>query len=159
MSRRRTSSAPNCAPCSTSSTARRANPGMTEAAVRAALARVIDPEIRRPITELDMVGDVQVDGARASVTIKLTIVGCPAPDRIERDVREAVAPAGIGAAGRPTAGMTPEARRALTERLQGGRTRTRPCARESLTRVIAVTSGKGGVGKSTVTANLAVALA
>ncbi|WP_403020507.1 P-loop NTPase [Salinibacterium sp. GXW1014] len=132
---------------------------MTEAAVRAALARVIDPEIRRPITELDMVGDVQVDGARASVTIKLTIVGCPAADRIERDVREAVATAGIDELDLTITVMTPEERRALTERLQGGRTRTMPFTRESLTRVIAVTSGKGGVGKSTVTANLAVALA
>lgn len=132
---------------------------MTEAAVRAALARVIDPEIRRPITELDMVGDVQVDRGRASVTIKLTIVGCPAADRIEGDVREAVASAGVDDLDLTITVMTPQERKALTDRLQGGRTRTMPFTRESLTRVIAVTSGKGGVGKSTVTANLAVALA
>ncbi|MCW4386506.1 Mrp/NBP35 family ATP-binding protein [Salinibacterium sp. SYSU T00001] len=132
---------------------------MTEAAIRAALSRVIDPEIRRPITELDMVGDVQVDGSRASVTIKLTIVGCPAADRIERDVREAVATVeGVDDLDLTVTVMTPQERTALTERLRGAR-RGMPFTRESLTRVIAVTSGKGGVGKSTMTANLAVALA
>ena len=63
-----------------------------ETAVRDSLARVIDPEMRRPITELDMIGAVSVDAAgAASVELKLTIVGCPAADTIERDVREAVA--------------------------------------------------------------------
>ena len=62
----------------------------TADAVRAALARVQDPEIRRPITELDMVHDVAVTDGAAHVGLRLTIVGCPAADRIERDVTDAV---------------------------------------------------------------------
>ena len=129
--------------------------------VRSALARVIDPEIRRPITELGMVDAVSVDATgRASVGIKLTIVGCPAADTIERDVREAVAAApGVASVDLTISVMTPAERAALTERLRGSRGRTNPFTPDSLTRVYAVTSGKGGVGKSTVTANLAVALA
>ena len=71
-------------------------------AVRRALARVQDPEIRRPITELDMVREVRVEGAVAHVEVRLTIVGCPAADTIERDVRAAVLAArGDWAAARP----------------------------------------------------------
>ncbi|AZZ51132.1 Mrp/NBP35 family ATP-binding protein [Rathayibacter festucae] len=131
-----------------------------ESAVLAALARVIDPEIRKPITELDMVDAVRVgeDGA-VTVAIRLTIVGCPAASAIERDVRAAAESAAGSAAVRVEVGvMTPAQRTALTERLRGGR-REMPFGPDSLTRVYAVTSGKGGVGKSTVTANLAVALA
>ena len=58
---------------------------LVEAGILAALATVIDPEIRRPITELDMVGDIRVVDGAASVGIKLTIIGCPAADRIERE--------------------------------------------------------------------------
>ncbi|WP_108250302.1 Mrp/NBP35 family ATP-binding protein [Planctomonas deserti] len=133
-----------------------------EAAVRAALARVLDPEIRRPITELDMVEGVEVssDGA-AVVGIRLTIVGCPAADTIERDVREAVAPVpGVTSTEVRVGVMTPAQRSALTDRLRGpGGRRGVQFGPDSLTRVYAVTSGKGGVGKSTLTANLAVALA
>lgn len=128
-------------------------------AVRAAVGAVVDPEIRRPIAELDMVRDVSVDGGAARVQIALTIVGCPAAARIERDVREAAASvAGITDVDVEVGVMTPAERAALTERLRGG-PRVMPFGPDSLTRVIAVTSGKGGVGKSTVTANLAVALA
>ncbi|GAA4266971.1 Mrp/NBP35 family ATP-binding protein [Frondihabitans peucedani] len=132
------------------------------ARVRRALERVIDPEIRKPITELDMVGEVRVaqDGV-ASVDVKLTIVGCPAADTIERDVREATLGVdGVSAADVRVSVMTREERAALTSKLRGGRAkRAMPFGPDSLTRVYAVTSGKGGVGKSTVTANLAVALA
>ncbi|MCJ1672891.1 Mrp/NBP35 family ATP-binding protein [Rathayibacter sp. VKM Ac-2929] len=137
-----------------------ADPVALESAVLAALARVIDPEIRKPITELDMVDAVTVgeDGA-VTVAIRLTIVGCPAASAIERDVRAAAESAAGSAAVRVEVGvMTPAQRTALTERLRGGR-REMPFGPDSLTRVYAVTSGKGGVGKSTVTANLAVALA
>ncbi|NUT57745.1 MAG: P-loop NTPase, partial [Agromyces sp.] len=133
-----------------------------EASVRAALGSVIDPEIRKPITELDMVDSVTAgDDGRVHVGIRLTIVGCPASDRIERDVRQAAeAVAGAGNADVTLSVMTPEQRAALTERLRGGRAaRGNPFGPGSLTRVIAITSGKGGVGKSTLTANLAVALA
>jgi ATP-binding protein involved in chromosome partitioning len=133
-----------------------------EAAVRTALARVLDPEIRRPITELDMVERVEVsaDGA-AVVGIRLTIVGCPAADTIERDVREAVSSVpGVTSTEVLVGVMTPAQRSALTDRLRGpGARRGVQFGPDSLTRVYAVTSGKGGVGKSTITANLAVALA
>ncbi|MFF2387340.1 Mrp/NBP35 family ATP-binding protein [Agromyces sp. NPDC058104] len=132
-----------------------------EQAVLRALESVIDPEIRKPITELDMVDRVvEAGGGRVDVGIRLTIVGCPASDRIERDVRQAAeSVTGAGNAAVELSVMTPEQRAALTERLRGGRARTNPFGPGSLTKVIAVTSGKGGVGKSTITANLAVALA
>ncbi|WP_336632141.1 MULTISPECIES: Mrp/NBP35 family ATP-binding protein [unclassified Microbacterium] len=128
--------------------------------VRRAVGAVTDPEIRRPLDELDMVREVSVDGSTAHVGIALTIVGCPAADRIERDVRAAAASVpGIADVELRIGVMTPAERAALTERLRGGRARAMPFGPDSLTRVIAVTSGKGGVGKSTLTANLAVALA
>ena len=131
-----------------------------ETLVRAALSTVIDPEIRKPITELDMVGAVEVDGGTARVTIKLTIVGCPASDRIERDVTAAVAGVpGVDTAVITLTVMTKPERDALTEKLRNGRPKTLQFGPDSLTRIYAITSGKGGVGKSTVTANLAVALA
>lgn len=136
--------------------------GALESAVHAALTGVIDPEIRKPITELDMVESVAAgDDGRVRVVIRLTIVGCPASDRIERDVRQAAETvAGPGNADVTLSVMTPEQRAALTERLRGGRAaRGNPFGPGSLTRVIAITSGKGGVGKSTITANLSVALA
>ncbi|MDT0117692.1 Mrp/NBP35 family ATP-binding protein [Microbacterium sp. PRF11] len=131
------------------------------ARVRAAVAAVTDPELRRPLGELDMVRDIAVRDGVAEVGIALTIVGCPAADRIERDVRDAAAAvAGIDAVDVRVGVMSPAERTALTEKLRGGRAkREMPFGPDSLTRVIAVTSGKGGVGKSTVTANLAVALA
>ncbi len=130
-----------------------------ETSIRAALATVIDPELRRPITELDMVGDIDVDAAAtATVQLKLTIVGCPAADTIERDVRAATAATpGVAAVDVRVEVMTKPERDALVLKLRGSR--PRQFGPESLTRVIAVTSGKGGVGKSTVTANLGVALA
>ena len=108
-----------------------------------------------------MVRDISVDGGVAHVGIVLTIVGCPAADRISREVRAAAASVdGIADVALDVGVMSPDERRALTERLRGGRAaREMPFGPGTLTRVIAVTSGKGGVGKSTVTANLAVALA
>ncbi|WP_423923182.1 Mrp/NBP35 family ATP-binding protein [Frigoribacterium sp. 2-23] len=131
-------------------------------AVRTALTRVLDPEIRKPITELDMVGDVDVtETGDARVGVKLTIVGCPAADTIERDVREATASVpGVTGVVVDVTVMTKDERASLTEKLRAGRARRgMQFGPDSLTRVYAVTSGKGGVGKSTLTANLAVALA
>jgi len=132
-----------------------------QSAVLAALGRVIDPEIRKPITELDMVGGVAVtESGLATVDLKLTIIGCPAADTIERDVRDATASVpGISAVDVAVSIMTREERTALTDKLRGGRAKTLQFGPDSLTRIYAVTSGKGGVGKSTLTANLAVALA
>lgn len=137
---------------------------MTDAVVdrvRSAVAAVTDPELRRPLGELDMVREIAVREGVAEVGIALTIVGCPAADRIERDVRAAAASVdGVSRVEVAVGVMSPDERRALTERLRGGRAaRQMPFGPDSLTRVIAVTSGKGGVGKSTITANLAVALA
>ena len=130
-------------------------------AVLAALGRVIDPEIRRPVTELDMIRGVDVQpGGTVRVDLQLTIVGCPAADTIERDVRAAAGSVdGVSAVAVDVSVMAPATRAALTERLRAGRPKGVQFTPDSLTRVIAVTSGKGGVGKSTVTANLAVALA
>ena len=137
-----------------------ADPAATADAVARAVGAVTDPEIRRPIAELDMVRAVRVEGAVAHVEIALTIVGCPAADRIEREVRAAAASvAGIDEVDLAIGVMSPAERAALTERLRGGKARAMPFGPDSLTRVIAVTSGQGGVGKSTLTANLAVALA
>ncbi|HEV7742400.1 MAG TPA: P-loop NTPase [Pseudolysinimonas sp.] len=131
---------------------------MIAADVLAALSRVVDPEIRRPITELDMVRDVSVDGPTAHIDLRLTIVGCPAADTIERDVRAAaLSVAGIETVDLVVGVMTVAERDALTTRLRG--TKTLQFGPDSLTKIYAITSGKGGVGKSTVTANLAVALA
>lgn len=129
--------------------------------VRRAVSAVSDPELRRPIGELDMVREIAVDGSTARVGIVLTIVGCPAANRIEADVRAAAASVpGIADVVVEVGVMTPAERTALTDRLRGGRAaRQMPFGPDSLTRVILVSSGKGGVGKSTVTANLAVALA
>ncbi|RLK49088.1 P-loop NTPase [Microbacterium telephonicum] len=129
--------------------------------VDAAVGAVVDPELRRPLAELDMVRGVAVDGDLARVGIALTIVGCPAADRIERDVRAAAASVpGIGRVEVEVGVMSTAERAALTDKLRGGRAaRTSAFGPDSLTRVIAVTSGKGGVGKSTLTAGLAVALA
>jgi len=129
--------------------------------IRESLSRVIDPELRRPVTELDMIGAVSVDEAgAASVDLKLTIVGCPAADTIERDVRAAVAgTAGVNAVALSVGVMSREEREALTDKLRGGRPKALQFGPDSLTRIYAITSGKGGVGKSTLTANLGVALA
>jgi ATP-binding protein involved in chromosome partitioning len=127
---------------------------MSESDVLDALATVIDPEIRRPITELDMVDAVTITDAGIEVGISLTIVGCPASERIHRDVTEAVTAVAGGAPVTVTLGvMDPTRRQNLISRLRGHK--TSPFAEGTLTRIIAVTSGKGGVGKSTVTANLA----
>jgi ATP-binding protein involved in chromosome partitioning len=128
--------------------------------VLTALRRVIDPEIRKPIVDLDMISGVEVEGGTARVALKLTIVGCPAAATIERDVREAAASVpGVTDVDVDVSVMTRAERDALTDKLRGGRAKTSQFGPDSLTRIYAITSGKGGVGKSTLTANLGVALA
>jgi ATP-binding protein involved in chromosome partitioning len=131
-------------------------------AVRAALATVNDPEIRRPVTELDMVKAVQADGGIVRVDLYLTVAGCPMKERLTNDVKAAVgAVAGVDAVSVVLDVMSDEQRTTLREKLRGGQAgREVPFARPgSLTRVFAVASGKGGVGKSSVTVNLAAAMA
>ncbi len=132
-------------------------------AVRAALATVIDPEIRRPITELGMVDELSVDEAGVvHLTVLLTIAGCPMRNTIESDVHEALGTVdGVTGVALKIGAMNAEQRAALTQTLRGGRPEpVIPFAQPgNLTQVIAVASGKGGVGKSSITVNLALALA
>jgi ATP-binding protein involved in chromosome partitioning len=137
--------------------------------VRDALTGVLDPEIRRPITDLGMVRSVEVsasstDGAGAHVTVgvDLTVAGCPMKSTLIRDVTAAAtAVEGVAAADVELGVMTPEQRSSLRSMLRGGvGDPVIPFSQPgSLTKVFAVASGKGGVGKSSVTANLAVAMA
>src|SRR3954453_6538534 len=133
------------------------------APIQAALARVDDPEIKRPITELNMVSAVDVDAAgRVRVEVLLTVSGCPMKDTLTRQVTAAVsAVPGVTAVQVDLGVMSDQQRLALREQLKGGQPdREIPFARpDSLTKVIAIASGKGGVGKSSVTVNLALALA
>lgn len=130
-----------------------------DGALTRALARVIDPELRRPITELGMVDSAVVREGRAEVSVLLTVQGCPLRGTIEQDVRAAALTLPeVDDVAVSVGYMSPEQRQQLRERL--GHTRTNPFAQpDSLTQVYAVASGKGGVGKSTVTVNLAAALA
>ena len=133
---------------------------LTNERVEAALATVIDPELRKPITELGMVDSIEVSEKVLGARVLLTIVGCPAAAAIERDVRAALeSVAGTRAVELEMSVMNATQREDLISRLRSGKTSTNPFTAESLTRVIAITSGKGGVGKSTVTANLAAATA
>jgi ATP-binding protein involved in chromosome partitioning len=131
--------------------------------INAALATVNDPEIRRPITELNMVDSVEVDEhGKVSVTVLLTVAGCPLKDTINRDVTAAVEKVpGVTGVDLTLGVMSAEQRAGLQEVLRGGQAqREIPFAKaDSLTKVFAIASGKGGVGKSSVTVNLAVAMA
>lgn len=132
--------------------------------VMTALASVIDPEIHRPITELNMVSpeDVTINGSSLSVKVLLTTAGCPLRNTIAADVKSALgALEGVEDVTVEMGVMNDEQKKALREKLNGGRPEKEiPFAQpDSLTRVIAVTSGKGGVGKSSMTANLAASMA
>ncbi len=135
----------------------------TRDALLTALSQVQDPEIHRPVTELGMVGELSCDDAGAvAVTILLTVAGCPLKSTLERDTRAALSSVeGVTSVSVRLGVMSDEQRAALRQHLRGGQAeREVVFARsDSLTRVYAVASGKGGVGKSSVTSNLAVALA
>nr|WP_241385220.1 Mrp/NBP35 family ATP-binding protein [Rhodococcus sp. CH91] len=136
---------------------------VSESDVRSALARVQDPEIRKPITDLGMVKSIEIgtDGS-VDVAIYLTTAGCPMRTEISDRVTKAVADvAGVGEVRVTLDVMSDEQRTELRKSLRGDSTEpVIPFAQPgSLTRVYAVASGKGGVGKSSVTVNLAAALA
>ena len=135
---------------------------VTEDQIREALNSVNDPEIKRPITELGMVDGITIDGNDITVHLLLTVSGCPLKDTLNRDITEAVgkvAPSSVVTVDMGV--MTDEQRKGMQEMLRGGRTeRDIPFAQAgSLTKVYAIASGKGGVGKSSVTVNLALAMA
>src|SRR5215212_5341253 len=139
------------------------SPTELEPAIRAALAKVIDPELRRPITELGMVKNVSVEAdAGVHVEVYLTTEACPKKAEISERVRAAVADVpGTGAVKVSLDVMSDDQRTELRKQLRGdAREPVIPFAQPgSLTRVYAVASGKGGVGKSSVTVNLAAAMA
>lgn len=134
---------------------------MSVAAINRALATVIDPELRLPLPELDMIGEVSLAEGFATVEVKLTVVGCPASAKIERETREAILSVeGVTEVEVRLGVMTQAERDALKAKLRNGKPpRFNPFGKDTLTRVFLIGSGKGGVGKSSVTANLAVSLA
>lgn len=135
---------------------------LTESAVRSALSRVEDPEIGKPITELGMVKSVEITGNDVAVEVYLTIAGCPMKSTITDNTRAAVEEVeGVGTVTVTTDVMSDEQRSELRASLRGNAPEAViPFAQpDSTTRVYAVASGKGGVGKSSMTVNLAVALA
>jgi ATP-binding protein involved in chromosome partitioning len=113
-----------------------------------ALEHVIDPELRRPVTDLDMVRAVEISGGDVVVPIALTIAGCPLRSSFEDQVGEHVgAVAGVERVALRFDVMSSEEKQALTTKLRGGVTeRTKGISLDASTRVIAVCSGKGGVG-------------
>jgi ATP-binding protein involved in chromosome partitioning len=123
-----------------------------------ALESVIDPELKRSVVELDMVRDVVVENGRVELTIALTVAGCPLRASFEQQVEDALRPLGVQEVGLGFTVMTPEEKDRLVTKLRGGvAQRTPGISVDSGTRVVAVASGKGGVGKSSLAANLAAA--
>lgn len=134
---------------------------LNEDAVKQALARVIDPELSRAITDLDMVREISIDaGGAVKVGVDLTIAGCPMQAVIEKDVKAEVSKVpGVSTVTVEMGVMDENQRAALKEKLSGPQNVIPFTQPDNLTRIYAITSGKGGVGKSSMTANLALSLA
>ena len=126
-----------------------------------ALTTVQDPELHRSITDLGMVEDLSEENGVVTIKVLLTISGCPMQDRLRSDISTALTNIEDVKSVNLTFGvMSQDQRDNVKKVVRGGREKTIPFAQpESLTRVIGIASGKGGVGKSSVTANLAVAFA
>ena len=129
--------------------------------ITAALSTVIDPELHKPLTELGMVEKVEFADGKADISILLTISGCPMRDRLQNDITESLKTVPEVTSLHLGFGVMNEVQRKNVKKIiRGGREKFIPFAQpDSLTRVIGVASGKGGVGKSSVTVNLAVAAA
>jgi len=136
-------------------------PPEIENLIRQSLATVIDPELHRPITDLGMVDTIAFNGGHVDLRILLTIAGCPMRERLISDIKQAVGKvSGITTVAIDFGVMNDEQRNSVRTMMRGGSERSIPFAQPgSLTRVYGIASGKGGVGKSSVTANLAIALA
>jgi len=124
-----------------------------------ALEHVIDPELKRNVVELDMVRDVEIAGGEVTVTIALTVAGCPLRSSFQDQVDRFVRPLqGVERVSLEFDVMSPDEKTALTTKLRGSiEERTKGIALDRDTRVLAIASGKGGVGKSSLTVNLAAA--
>lgn len=133
---------------------------LTEDQIREALTRVIDPELKQDLVSLDMIKSIAIDGGDVTVGVTLTIPGCPLKATINDDVtREVGSVPGVERVAIEFGSMSEDQRAALATKLRGGRP-PKPAGELSIspkTRVIAVASGKGGVGKSSLTVNLAIA--
>ena len=129
--------------------------------VHAALALISDPELHKPLPELGMVESVGFTDGKLDLTILLTISGCPMKDRLKSDIEKGLAHITEVAAINLTFGvMNEEQRNNVKKVIRNGREKFIPFAQpDSLTRVVGIASGKGGVGKSSTTVNLAVAAA
>jgi ATP-binding protein involved in chromosome partitioning len=136
---------------------------VTREQVMEVLKTVNDPELHKDVVELDMVKDIQIDGGHVSVTINLTVPGCPLKAKFERDVDEAVKRvAGVERVTTLFSSMSTEEKAAVAAKVRGGAPHA-AAGKSTMdlamkTTIIGVASGKGGVGKSTTTVNLAVAL-
>jgi ATP-binding protein involved in chromosome partitioning len=134
--------------------------GFSEAGIREALRDVRDPEIGRDLVSLNMIRSIKIEGPSVTVGVALTTAGCPMKHRITTDIKDRLSMIeGVGSVEVDFGVMTDEDRQNLLTSLHGGPSEIAPAFRDdSKTRIIAVVSGKGGVGKSTVAVNLAAAL-
>ncbi|HLO02721.1 MAG TPA: P-loop NTPase, partial [Symbiobacteriaceae bacterium] len=130
------------------------------------LKEVNDPELHRSVVELDMVKDIQIEGEHVTVTINLTVMGCPLKSKFERDVEAAVKKVpGVAKVTTLFGAMTPEEKAAVAAKVRGGdggaphaSSAQKTMELAAKTTILGIASGKGGVGKSTSTVNLAMAL-